>query len=201
MKSDDIILICGKIRSGKSYWLKDHLKNLEKSKIRYIIWDYNWEHEPPKRSGYIINKQEEIIPYFNHPVPYIIFRPLVKDEANFDLFCEACNELNNIVVVVEEVERFATPHVMPPHLKMIIDTGSHHSGLGLICTTRRIMRTNGDIPFNSSYIIIFKQNRPQDLKYLSEYVGEEVYALPKLPDYYFLVYDSNSDSLTTHRSL
>lgn len=201
MKSDDIILITGKIRSGKSTWLKDHLKNLEKSKIRYIIWDYNWEHVPPARTGIIISDPLKIIPAFNQPIPYIIFQPTIKDEAAFDLFCEACIELNNIVIVVEEVERFATPHVIPPHLKQIIDTGSHHRGLGLICTTRRIMRTNGDIPFNSSYIIIFKQNRPQDLKYLSEYVGEEVYALPKLPDYWFLVWDGGSDSLTTHRPL
>lgn len=199
MKSNDIILVCGKIKSGKSVWVKDHLAKLRKAKIRYLIWDYNWEYDDS--FGKIIHRHDQVKSYFNAQIPFIVFQPLVKDAETFDLFCEYAGQLNNIVIICEEVSLYATSYVIPPHLKEIIDTGVHHRGLGLICTTRRVTGRQGisaDIPFNAQHIIIFKQKRPQDLAYLAEFVGDGVLAIPKLPDYHYMHYDDSDDSLKAY---
>lgn len=197
MRSDDIIIVCGKRRSGKSVWLKDYLKKLERSKIRYIIWDYHWEYEKQNNDTAIIYDPNQILPYFNTSIPFILFRPKSKEIEDFERFCYFCSKLRNIVIVIEEVEKFATSYVMPKSLKEIVDNGRHR-GLGLVCTCRRVAKLAGDVPFNVNYIIIFKQRRSQDLEYLADNVGEDIYSLPKLPDYYYLVYDDKTDELTTH---
>jgi len=188
LKSDDIILVTGMIRSGKSTWLRDHLDKLRKAGIPYLIWDYNWEHLAPTRHGAVAFDLDQLIrcfPFYS----FVVYRPRTKTFEHFNQFCEQARKWYNYVLVIEEVEQFATPHTIPPMLKSIIDTGSHHHGIGLICTTRRIMRTNGDITSNASYIVIFKQHRPQDLTYLSQFVGNEVLGLNKMADYSYMVWD------------
>lgn len=195
MKSDDIILITGKIRSGKSTYLKKHIEKLQKAKVPFIIWDYNYEHEVKR--GKIAYRLEDVLSYFP-TYPYIVYRPQTKDFQTFDLFCEVCLKYFNFVVIIEEIDRFATPYIIPPHFKQMIDTGSHHQSIGIICTTRRIMKLNADIPFNSSYIVVFKQNRPQDLRYLSDFVGEGVLGITKLPDYHYMIWSSENGQLIAH---
>lgn len=204
MRPDDIILITGKHRSGKTVWLKWYLKKLESSRVRYVIWDYNWEHKL-SQSGACTHKISHVTSLFNKKASTIIYQPTSKTPQDFDLFCSVAYRLNNIVVVIEEVERYATPWDIPPHLKKIIDSGvgrrQGRRGLGLICTARRTLRINPDIPFNANHIIIFKQHRPQDLKYLSQWVGENVYKLTQLPEYNYMWYKDEDASLTVHNKV
>jgi len=201
MRPDDIILICGKIRSGKSYFLKNRiLRGLELNRRRYIIWDYNHEHTPPRRTGVSIYHLKDIITRFNSGTPHIVFRPLDKSDEAFDLFCTTVWQLNNITLIIEEVERYATSYACPPHLKQLIDTG-RHKGIGIYCTSRRPQRLTNDIPSNANHLFMFKQHLPRDIDYLSQWVGEGVYALPKLKEYQFMHFNAVTGQLTTHRKV
>lgn len=196
MKSDDIILITGKIRSGKSTWLRNHLRTLERSKIPYIIWDYNFEHIRQS-----ICKNLETLKYYFPSRPFISYHPPQKTFEHFNQFVEVCLTFYNYVLVVEEIDRFANQYMIPPALKNLIDTGSHHQGIGLICTTRRIKRLHADIPFNASYIVVFKQHRPQDLSYLAEYCGDQIFSIKTLPDYSYMVFDDTRGETTAYEPL
>jgi len=187
IRTDDVIVICGKRRSGKTFFLRHFL--LPKLP-RAIIWDYNYEYENLKNSIVVHNTSQ--ILQLVQKYRFIIFRPILKTEDVFLQFCDACYKTVNNTVIIEEVERYATSWNIPLSLKMIVDTGRHR-GLGLICTMRRTMRTHPDIIFNADLIFAFHQHRPQDLDYLAQVMNPEVvYKLPKLPLYFFVVYDDRS---------
>jgi len=187
IRTDDIIVVCGKRRSGKTYFTQWLIRKLP----RTIIWDYNYEYK--LKNSVITYSLKQIIPLFlSGKYRYIVYRPTTKTEQTFEMFCQTCDKLRNVIVVIEEVERFATAWLIQPSLKRLIDTG-RHKGIGLIFTMRRTLRVNPDITFNADYIFAFSQHRPQDLDYLAEYMNPAtVYKLPKLPDYYFIVYEDRS---------
>ena len=187
IKTDDIMVVCGKRRSGKTFFTKWLLSKFP----RAVIWDYN--HEYKLRNSVIVYDLKQLIPQLlTGKYRYIIYRPLIKTEQTFEAFCHTCEKLRNIVIVIEDVERFATAWLIQPSLKRLIDTG-RHKGIGLIFTMRRTLRVNPDITFNADFIFAFSQHRPQDLDYLAEYMNPEtVYKLSKLPSFWFICYEDRS---------
>ena len=190
VKNDDIVFICGKRGCGKSTFLKWLLGKLS---CRVAIWDTNWEYSTQGFAiTHSINEFCDALNRFGR----VIYQPIDKSTGHFNQFCGIILQTNNIVLVVEEVERHATSYFIPPNLKTIIDIG-RHKGIGLICTARRTMRTNPDIPYNANHVIIFKQHRPQDLEYMATFCGSDVWKLHTSPDYYYAWYDGST--LTIHR--
>lgn len=187
LKTDDVIVVCGKRRSGKTYFAKWLLLKFP----RAIIWDYN--HEYKLRNSAIVYDLKNLIPTFlSGKFRYVIFRPLVKTEQAFESFCQVCEKQRNVLVMIEEVERYATAWLIQPSLKRLIDTG-RHKGIGLLFTMRRTLRVNPDITFNADFIFAFSQHRPQDLEYLAEYMNPQtVFKLPKLPTFWFIVYEDRT---------
>jgi hypothetical protein len=181
--TDDIVVIFGKRRSGKTVFLRHLAKHLK----RYIIWDINWEHG---NLGYVVHHHHFIMPEFNRGMKHLIFQPLDKSEESFNKFCLIVFSLSNLTVIIEEIERYATVHFMPEGLKRIIDIGRHR-GIGLYCTCRRAKRIHGDINFNADHIIVFAQHRPQDKYYLREWIGEKAMQIDNLAPFHFLHYDND----------
>ena len=181
VRTDDVIVIIGKRRSGKSIFFKHLLKPVS----RRIIWDYNHEHGD---MGYIIHYASQIPEEWKRGIVHIVYQPYTKTLEEFESFLRICWLLNNYVLGIEEVERYATTHFMPTPLKKLIDVG-RHKGIGIYATCRRVMRVNPDLPFNADHIFCFRQHRPQDIGYLKEWIGEKAEELRNIPDYYFLHYD------------
>jgi len=197
IRHDDIMFIGGKRRSGKSYFLKWLLKQITK----WIIWDTNWEYNPTEFPAAILTHNLlDIIMLYNRQVPRIIYQPTEKTETNFDLFCKTVFTMSNIVIVIEEIERYATSYYMPSNLKQHVDIGRHR-GLGLFCTARRTKRTNPDILFNADHILIFHQSRPEDVDYLADFVGETAQKIPNLPEYSFLWYQDREGTTTVMQKI
>ena len=189
IRTDDVIVICGKRRSGKTYFLRHFL--LPKLP-RAIIWDFNHEYINLKNSVVTYNPSQLTSLIASQKYRYVIFRPLLKTEDVFLQFCDSAYKTVNNTIIIDEVERYATSWYIPLSLKVIVDTGRHR-GLGLICTMRRTMRTHPDIIFNADYIFAFHQHRPQDLDYLAQVMNPKVvYQLPRLPQYFFIVYDDRN---------
>lgn len=180
IRSDDIVAICGKRRSGKTYFTKWLLRRIPK----WIVWDYNFEY---KMGDVIVYTLTDLRIQYRQGVKRIVYRPMSKTDEDFEAFCAEAFSYANVMIVVEEVERYATSWQIPFSLKRIVDVGRHR-GLGLIATMRRTKRVHADILFNADHIIAFHQHRPQDLDYLAEYIGEIAYRLKTLPDFWFLWY-------------
>lgn len=181
---DDIVFVCGKRRSGKSYFLAWLLGQVK----RWIMWDINWEYEQNRfsqsKTVYTING---LVQAYNTGTPRIIYRPKTKTPENFNIYCKTVFRMSNIVCAVEEIERYATSHHMEFWNKQIVDIGRHR-GIGLFCTARRTKRTNPDILFNSDHIVGFHQRRPEDIEYLVDYIGENAFKLGTLPEFHFVWY-------------
>lgn len=176
-----IINLTGKRHSGKSYFLKNALiPNFP----YFILWDYNHEHTfKDVPNTYKLTE----IPELFKQKRKVVYRPLDKSLTIFDRFCRIAHNLSDFMLIIEEVERYATKHYCPPALKWIVDTGRHR-GIGLCTTCRRPARVYTDIISNADYVFMFHQHLPVDVEYLAEWTGQEAYSLRSIEQYGFLIY-------------
>lgn len=186
----DMVFICGKSGSGKSHFVKTLLlPRLPK----WILWDYKHEYYPQNYRGCIETHDIHVlITAYNRGAPRIIFKPWDKSEFAFNTFCACILQMVNTTLIVEEVDQYATSYKITPNLKTLVNVGSSGRGIGLITIARRTKRVNPDILSNAHHIIAFRQLRPEDLQYLAAFVGNEIYKLPELPQYYFIWYFDGS---------
>lgn len=189
LRTIDINLITGKKESGKSFFTKNVIFKFQ----RIIVWDYNHEHI----GDFITTDLKQIVPAFNSGKKHIIYRPMVKTESQLNLFCGEVLKCNNLMCVIEEAPIFFTSwyNRTMPNAKALVDTG-RFQGIGLTVTARRILKLAVDIPYNADNIIIFKMERPQDKKYLAEYVGldkdEFSRRMDNLKEHGFMWYDGSN---------
>lgn len=185
-----MVVILGKRRSGKSYYLKTFFIPLLLSlHLQYVIWDYNHEYQIMSKKSVIVNSVNEVLTAYLTGVEYIIYQPFDKSEKNFNLFCSVVyNEMVEVICIIEEVNRYATSHKIPYWLKQIVDTG-RHLGIGLVVTSRRIKGLHADITANANHIIVFRTTQIADLDEISKMIGDEVKALPKLKSYSYFYYN------------
>ena len=156
---------------------------------RWILYDYKWEyHSSAYASAVETHDLTQIIHHYNNRVQRVIFKPIHKTLDEFDNFCRVCYQFQNLMIVIEEVDQFATSYFCPSNLKVLLDVG-RMKGLGLYLTARRTKRVNPDIISNANHVIVFRQIRPEDLEYLRSYIGDAVQQLPDAPQYYFVWYN------------
>ena len=187
IQSRDLIWIVGKKMSGKSHLLKKMLNIIP----NYVVWDNNWEHSEKGKVTHDLNKFKRLI---KRKKKRVIYQPRDKGVEHFDKWCKEINKLHNCFIVVEEIERYGTSHFAPDSLRELIDIGRFRY-LGQIFTSRRPKRIWGDIPYNADHIFVFRMTRPQELIYMAEWVGNEVYALKDKPEYWYVHYDSRDTYL------
>lgn len=176
-----IIVITGKRHSGKSYFLKHAL--IPRFPY-YIIWDVNHEHNPQNvKITYNLSDMATIFAQERK----VVYRPLRKDLVDFEQFCNKANQFHDYMLIIEEVERYATRHYIPPKLAWIIDTGRHR-GIGLTVTCRRPSDLNSRIKSNADFMFMFHQHMTRDIEYLVEWVGEGAYGLKNIETFGFMIY-------------
>ena len=191
----DICFFTGKMRQGKSYLARHLLVGVS----RYIVWDYNFEHT--QKMGMVTHDLKQLATMWNKLSKRIIYQPYDRSEEHFDRFIKTVSRMQNLVILIEEVRRYATAKKISKPLQFLIDTGRHR-GIGLWFTSRRMHGIAVDIPFNATHIFAFKQHRPEDLAYLSQFMAPElVEKLPTLPNYYFLHYVSDTGETLIHEPI
>lgn len=111
-------------------------------------------------------------------------------EQIFEEILKLCYYLGNILVVVEEVQIYASVHNLPWRLENALLTGRHQN-LALLFTSQRPGMVNKTIISQCSHVFVGRINEGNDLKYLKNILGDDAEKLKSLADRRFLYFSKD----------
>lgn len=94
---------------------------------------------------------------------------------------------NNILLVCEEVQNYSSVHQMPKYMRKCLLIGRHY-GVACIFTSQRPGEVHKTILSQSHNVFAGTVAEPNDLKYLSQRLGEDAEQLQDLPERSFLLH-------------
>lgn len=116
------------------------------------------------------------------------FNPERKNfEEEFSECLRILYYVRNVQVVIEEVQRYATPHRMDYWLEQLFLVGRHR-GISLLCITQRPGLCHKTIISQSGHVYFGQLHEMNDLEYCRSVLYDEAYRLPKLPPRKFLYF-------------
>lgn len=95
-------------------------------------------------------------------------------EDQFDDLCAAAWSVGNMLLVVEEVDRFCDPSYISDDFFRIVNYGRHAPAgpVDFLASSRRPADVNRTLTANAYEVYCFTINEPRDVKYLRDLVGE-----------------------------
>ncbi|WP_196479482.1 hypothetical protein [Sulfolobus acidocaldarius] len=204
MNPDDIIVIIGRKRSGKSYLIKHYfIPVLKAHKISYIIDDHNLLRSGSEYSkfGYNAVTWSDIV-----SKQYVVIYDRNKDDEFFCKLWSAAKQHSKkwgttMLIVDEAYYHFKYRQKVTP----CIDEALHanrHAGIGLLLSTQRVYDLTPITYKQADLIIMFYTREPNELKWISKYISAEAAEKVKtLKQYYFLIYDVNSQTIKIHKPI
>jgi len=110
----------------------------------------------------------------------------------FDEIMRVCFYFGNIQVVIEEVQLYSSPHVLPKWLKHALLIG-RHQGLSLLFTTQRPGELNKTVLSQCAHIFCGQIIEGNDLRYISSFLNQDSQKLSSLPERRFLYFNGSSE--------
>ena len=152
---------------------------------RFILWDTLGEYTgfPSVSDDYGLF--QEVTPWLDGGGFHrVVYNCLADDELKaLEFACRVASALKNVCLIIEEVDTYATPNVIPNELKRLLKVGRHY-GVSMIFVSRRPAEINRLITAQTRRFVLFRTTEPNDTRYLSSVIGadlsEEVRALPDL---------------------
>lgn len=177
----EIITVLGQRGSGKSSWVKKKLPAIP----RFLLWDTLGEY-----AGFdMFTDRAELFRHVSERQAGIfqcVFNCLEETEAEaFDWICELAAAVENVCLIVEEVDTYATPSVIPGSLRKLLKIGRHY-GVSMIFVSRRPAEINRLITSQSQRFVCFRMFEPNDIRYLSSVIGPAAAELKDLPILHYL---------------
>lgn len=164
-----IILVLGRKGSGKSYFVKQGLKNFN----NLIIIDTLAEYE-----GVIIYDVQDFIDFIkSQPKNFQIVLRDLNDEK-IDTYLSLLAELENITIVCEEVDYYFTGINPNMNLLKIIKYG-RHKGINVVGISRRPFEVSPFLRSQADLVITFEQKEPRDIEALQKRFGKVDFNLGK----------------------
>lgn len=179
---NEVIFVSGQRGSGKTYWVKHFIQG----QGRYLLYDALGEYdEAPQFEdvGALLDycKAHEGQGFFE-----AAHNPI--EHEDFPLFCRIALALGNVYVVIEEIDLFATPYLIPVELSKLIKYGRHY-GINVLGVSRRPSEVSRLFTSQATRFILFRQIEPRDIAYFRSVIGPDADRLPDLPLYGFLDID------------
>lgn len=182
-----ITVVLGQRGSGKTTWVKRQLPTLP----RFILWNtVNDDY-----SGFeVVNDREGLYQYVwknrsgicQVVVNYLEEKGLEDKELEGFLFtCQVAEAVENICLIIEEIDTYATTQAIPYELKRLLKLGRHF-GVSMIAVSRRPAEINRLITSQAQRFICFKTIEPNDVRYLSSIIGESARELSEIPLLHYL---------------
>lgn len=183
----DKILIMGRSGCGKSYLGR----RLQSIWPRRIIIDSLNEYDGEKEVFYDFNliadrlikaeknKEREFT---------LVFQADPEIEDNLEVFNQLIRigyYYGDLLIVVEEVQNFSSPHQLPHWLRNALLTG-RHKGLALMFTSQRPGEVNKTIVSQCAHIFCGNLIDKNDINYVSGFLNEDANKLINLKDREFI---------------
>ena len=183
----DKTLIMGRSGCGKSYLAR----RLQGIWPRRIIIDSLSEYDDHKNKFYdfnlisteLINLKAQNARKFT-----LVFQFNPENEDANEVFNQLIRVgyyFGNLLIVIEEVQNFSSPHYLPHWLKNALLTG-RHKGLALMFTTQRPGELNKTIVSQCKHIFCGNLIDKNDINYVSGFLNEESIKLINLKDRQFI---------------
>lgn len=191
MSPTDCLLVMGRRGCGKSYLAQ----RLQKLWPRRVIIDSLDEY----RDGDIVSNfedfTEKLIEYRKKQLKE--FELIYQFDPENDLSADEFNEIlrvlfhfSNIQIVIEEVQLYSTPTMLPKWLKHCLLIGRHRN-LSLLFTSQRPGQINKTIISQCAHIFCGQIFEGNDLKYVSNFLNQSTEKLINLPDRKFLYFSKD----------
>lgn len=180
----DVILVLGQRGCGKSTLGK----KVQGIFPRRFVFDTLWEYPESEFDCYSFEEfSQRLLATANQSQFTIVYRPDPNTEdfrAEFDEILKCLFARGNILIVIEEVQLYASTHFLPKWLRNCLLTG-RHAGVGLVLTTQRPGECHKTIISQCHHLfagMIFEKN---DVEYVRSFMGDAAYQLKDLPKYEF----------------
>jgi DNA helicase HerA-like ATPase len=112
-----------------------------------------------------------------------------EDDENTELIFEqlirVLYKCGNLVIVIEEIQLYSTPHKVSHWLRNLFLTGRHQN-LGVIFTTQRPGELNKTILSQCAHLFVGQMHEKNDIKYISNFLGVDAEKLTELKKRFFL---------------
>ncbi len=192
IKQNDIVTICGKRGSGKTYLMNQIIKSADS------FFVYDALHQISISNAYTTKNFNDALNALRKGSKRIIYKPIQISIAEYDALCRLIYNIGNIMLFVDEADRVMPSRAITRNASALIDLGRTNL-IGGVFLTRRLARLDSLPISQSDHVMAFKTILPQDVKYLKEFIGEIAEQAPNLKPYHFLYY--NGDSTIIHEPI
>lgn len=183
-----VTTVLGQRGTGKTTWVKKELCSLP----RWILWDTLGEYSGAPIVKARADLFQEVEDWGDGGVHRVIFNCLEDNEMEALSFtCRLCEALGNVTLIIEEVDSYATPTIIPPDLRRLLKIGRHYH-VGMIFISRRPAEINRLITSQTRRFVCFRLIEPNDLRYLSSVIGSLSEDVKALADLHFVDWQHGS---------
>lgn len=178
--SSRIALVVGRKGSGKSTLIKRGLERV----ARWVVWDLRGEYAALPRA----RLWTDLAAFRAHLVDGggIDREVFACPASQFLPWCRWVYATGNLLVVIEELGRYAGPGPAGDALGDLFDR-SRHAGIDLIAASPRIVEVPTSLRAQVDDLLCARQSIPNDLAYLDQWIGPALSSrVSNLPDHRFL---------------
>ena len=185
IKSNEVGTIAGKRGMGKSTIARMIGKLFKK----LIVYDPMFEYG---MLGTRVRNLDDI-----GQLDKVVYSPMNNTLEELEKFCDwVWIHRKNVMVILDEIDEHAKGNFLPPKFGRLCRLG-RHKGLGVVGITRRIANLNKTLPALSHHIISFRQNLPNDIEYLAEFIGKQPASkIMELEKYQYIWYEDERSTFT-----
>jgi hypothetical protein len=193
LKSTDVFLSLGRRGSGKSYLAR----RISEAYPRKVIFDSLGEFSDS--DGIVVYSFEEfcqkIIETEHSQAFTLIFQFDPESDSHVNEFNQALRILwhrGNVLIVVEEIQLYSSPHSMCMWLRNCLLTGRHRN-VGLIFTTQRPGECHKTIISQANHVFCGSLHERNDIEYTRSVLADRAYDLSTLPEREFLYFQPGKE--------
>lgn len=184
--ASQVVLVLGKRGSGKSFRLRDLLRQ----EPRFVL--YNTLGEPTYGEFPCVGSFPALLSSLSSRSAILrlnyVWDGRLDRERDFEFVCQAVYEAGNVVFAVDEIDLFCSGVFVPRHLDRIVSLGRHRN-IKLYCATRRPKEIPPLIRAQAGTVISFRQTEPLDLEWCKQVMGDDAENLPTLRQFEPFVWD------------
>ena len=182
-----ITFVSGMRGSGKTYWTR----RFALDQGRVMIFDPMSEYG--SATQHHISELGAFLDYMetasSSSLLDVAFDPLDHATA-IRYFCRCALVVRNVTVIIDELDIFCRPNLVPLELEKLIKYG-RHCGVSIVGVSRRPSEVARLFTSQANRFVVFRQIEPRDIVHWRSILGDLAHEIPTLPDYHYIDWDFN----------